>query len=529
MAFCGNCGKELATGAKFCFECGAPVNEENSTVQRKTVYDGELHKCPNCGEVLESFVVNCPTCGHEFRGAKSSTSVREFAAKLEEIERSRPTKKFSSQEVSTTDLQKSSLIRSFVIPNTKEDLLEFLVLASSNINMQRYNTDSISESEKAVSDAWEAKFEQAYEKAKLSFGNTPEFKEIQAIYDKKSGEVKKNKRKQAYFWIGVAGLMVLLFAVLFSQDFTGSRQIKAENQRLDAIVAEVYDALESENYVLARAKAASLVFSGPNNDEAVIAADKWDTTRNELLAVIDAAENGKPTVAPDDSKPSDGDNTSQSTDKTEPNNNDNSHEVGESANDSVEVAVQANDYLDVKEFGWFIRGDYLKCIITITNKSNEYAIEYPTFRITAYDGSDKVLGTEEQVLSVIYPNQDFSTYCFLFELSKMPDKIAITLLEPDDYNITSVDMLDYPTHKQMIGKNISVNAESVTGEIYNPNTYDVDLAMVTVIFRNDKGEIIFGEQEFVYQIPAGGTVPFEVAIYTDDGLPSNCEVLAYLW
>lgn len=53
--------------------------------------------------------------------------------------------------------------------------------------------------------------------------------------------------------------------------------------------------------------------------------------------------------------------------------------------------------------------------------------------------------------------------------------------------------------------------------------------MVTVVFKNDKGEIIFGEQDFIDQIPAGGTAPFEVYIYSDDGIPSNCEVYAYFW
>ena len=42
-------------------------------------------KCPNCGEVLESFLTVCPSCGYEIRDAKSSTSVRELAQKLENI------------------------------------------------------------------------------------------------------------------------------------------------------------------------------------------------------------------------------------------------------------------------------------------------------------------------------------------------------------------------------------------------------------------------------------------------------------
>ena len=53
---------------------------------------------------------------------------------MEEIERTRPTKGFgikkileNPNEVSETDLKKISLIRSYVITNTKEDMLEFLI------------------------------------------------------------------------------------------------------------------------------------------------------------------------------------------------------------------------------------------------------------------------------------------------------------------------------------------------------------------------------------------------------------------
>lgn len=209
MAYCTNCGKELEEGAKFCANCGKSVEGNCISAQRKTVYDGELHKCPNCGEVLESFVANCPACGYEFRGTKNSSTVREFATKLEEIEKTRPSGKISlkevlkdQREVSKTDLGKISLIRSFAIPNTKEDLLEFLVLAASNINLQRYNDfDSISEAEQAVSDAWEAKFEQAYQKAVILIGTSPEFENVQKLYEKKKSEVSQAKKKRVLFWI----------------------------------------------------------------------------------------------------------------------------------------------------------------------------------------------------------------------------------------------------------------------------------------------------------------------------------------
>lgn len=565
MMFCPYCGTKLDDGARFCKKCGGSVSgnvpktgisqqEQNEPLgenptERKMVYEGYIHKCPNCGEVLDSFVVNCPTCGCELRGVTNSISVREFTAKLEEIERTRPTKRSGFKRVredpntvSATDQKKISLIRSFVIPNTKEDMLEFLILASSNINLHRYNDfDTISESEKAISDAWQAKFEQAYEKAKLSFGDTPEFKKIHALYEKKTSEVEKSKKKRIYTEIGFIASCVVFFAVILGLTFAmagaESREIAAENKRLESIVEQVYDALKDDNFVLARAKATTLVFAGPDNDEAKITAEKWNTTRNELFASIDAAENSKPLATPDTSKPSNDDKGSLTpSDDTDENdtisNSDGSgdQEYGAVGSDdsSVEVAFQENDYLNVKEFGWFISGGCLECIITITNTDSENAIEFPTYRITAYDESGKILGTEEQVLSVIYPKQDFSSF-LCFELSKKPAKIAVVLVEPNDYNITSASMLDCPTHKQMVGKNISVNAESVTGEIYNPNDYDIDSAMVTIIFRDEKGAIIFGGLTFINQVPAGGTVPFEATIYANISLPQNCEVLAYLW
>ena len=308
MAFCTNCGQQLADNTKFCAGCGTPCNAENPVNnKRKTVYDGEIHKCPNCGEILPSFTVNCPSCGFEIRNIRATTSVQEFARKLEQIEQQRKPIKNSllglkqklndQMNVNSIDEQKISLIRNFIIPNTKEDLLEFLVLASSNINLQRYNDfDQITESQKAVSDAWQAKFEQAYQKAKLSYGDSPDFKRIQVLYEQKSRQIHSSKKKRVYFWIGYAALFVVVFAViiggaalLLSSD---SKKIESENDRLNEIVAEIYSYIEEENYTLARSKAAMLVFSGSTSKEGNQAAEKWNITRNELLDIIDNAEHG---------------------------------------------------------------------------------------------------------------------------------------------------------------------------------------------------------------------------------------------
>lgn len=95
MAFCTNCGRQLAEGAKFCFECGAKVGNSAGTraEARKNVYDGEIYRCPNCGDILDAYESVCQTCGYERRGAKATGSVQELAKKIEQIELQRPLQK----------------------------------------------------------------------------------------------------------------------------------------------------------------------------------------------------------------------------------------------------------------------------------------------------------------------------------------------------------------------------------------------------------------------------------------------------
>lgn len=85
MSFCINCGRELAEGEKFCANCGKSVNDSNSSSQRKITYEGEVHKCPQCGEVLDSFITVCPSCGYELRGSSATSAVKEFATKLNSL------------------------------------------------------------------------------------------------------------------------------------------------------------------------------------------------------------------------------------------------------------------------------------------------------------------------------------------------------------------------------------------------------------------------------------------------------------
>ena len=241
MQFCPYCGTKSDDGARFCKNCGEAVAnnaqepqkpkcekriEENPT-ERKTVYEGYVHKCPMCGEVLEAFLTVCPACGHEIRDVKSSTSVREFALKLEAISAQKmPTfeekksvmkmvfgKDFKEEDEAKEalrrfehqkDEEKASLIINFSVPNSKEDIMEFMILAASNIDVKKGLDD-------VVTKAWISKLDQVYQRAEITLSGHPDFVQIKGIYDRKKKELKNKKLKGVLGWVGgVAGWFFLL-------------------------------------------------------------------------------------------------------------------------------------------------------------------------------------------------------------------------------------------------------------------------------------------------------------------------------
>lgn len=73
--------------------------------------------CPRCGASIDAFSATCPYCGQEVAQRSAVSSMRELNAKLSRVH----------------DLeQRRTIITSFPVPNTREDLLEFLSLSAAN-------------------------------------------------------------------------------------------------------------------------------------------------------------------------------------------------------------------------------------------------------------------------------------------------------------------------------------------------------------------------------------------------------------
>jgi len=173
MTYCVNCGNQHENDDKFCKNCGTKtVSNKGNSPTRQQEYSGVINKCPSCGEVLSGLVATCPACGYELRGTRASESIHEFALKVEQV---------------ASEDQKSNLIRTFPIPNSKEDIFEFMIMALSNLS---------NESRISLINAWTVKIEQSYLKAKLIFSNDNDFSKFQAIYDQLQEKVNKENKEE---------------------------------------------------------------------------------------------------------------------------------------------------------------------------------------------------------------------------------------------------------------------------------------------------------------------------------------------
>lgn len=135
---------------------------------------GNIIKCPQCKADIPSFSTKCEFCGHEFRNASVANSVKVFFEKLENLENNRKdsfTSKLFAGVVDDVAQKKAELVASFPIPNTKEDILEFLAMAVPRSRVNTGMFSSATQSEKVVGKAFQQKCEQIIMKASFSFKN----------------------------------------------------------------------------------------------------------------------------------------------------------------------------------------------------------------------------------------------------------------------------------------------------------------------------------------------------------------------
>ena len=291
MGFCKKCGSEVAEDARFCEKCGTPVNQQGSSAQavkmqpdsgaRKQSYEGEIRKCPNCGDPIDAFELVCDKCGYNFSTNRMSTSQERLAAQLSAIDAEMQEAKKKSRKDDTEwaipyKERKATCINAFPVANSVEEIASFLMYAGGNIDMSCVATsnsnNNYDKGDHMIADAWIGKMDQMYQMAKVSFADSPKFTQIEHIYTEKKKEIKKTRVKKIVsnplFLSGammVGGILMLLMMPLFMGG--GERKLERQVKQIEAYIAE-------ENYdaALTTAYAMSDNYS-----------DSWSETRASLI------------------------------------------------------------------------------------------------------------------------------------------------------------------------------------------------------------------------------------------------------
>lgn len=283
---------------------------ENKVQIPQSSNEGErkVKHCPSCGHTVSSIDLFCPACGSSLEDAKASSAAQTLANNLMIIDSQkegiiRNFIRTKQDKISEKATQKAQMIKSFPVPNTKKDLLEFIHMAASNINTKIMlgQTDNSSldldaiKSEQLLSGAWLEKMEAIYQKARTLLSGDTDFIKIENIYNAKKNEIetlkkeieKKKKRNNI-----VAAVIMLIFVLglvvgtIFG--IRGERQAKIEkNEHLEALVMEIRQDIAEGNYNEALLKTNKVRLKDGDSSEEE---DKWDRQREALIREIEKAQ-----------------------------------------------------------------------------------------------------------------------------------------------------------------------------------------------------------------------------------------------
>ena len=146
---------------------------------------GDVKKCPACAAIVQSFQTKCSDCGHEFSNVGANVSIGRLFEMINACENERKDESMSlggaigGMFAKTYGLgggdkileKKKSIISGFPIPNTKDDILEFLSTAIPNAKQKgNFLTKQQPEnrSHNELAPTWFSKCEQIVMKAKFS-------------------------------------------------------------------------------------------------------------------------------------------------------------------------------------------------------------------------------------------------------------------------------------------------------------------------------------------------------------------------
>ena len=202
--------------------------EKTASSAPKSNKFGDVKKCPSCGAIVQRFQGACPECGYVFEGLAANSSSQRLADKIDEIMKETSAKTEGalsnkgrnflgafydnalSGQLRVEQAEESArkrileVIENFPIPNTKADLLEFIITMKTKSKSNQFAS------------AYFSKYTECIEKARFLFPNDKDFAPFISSYSKGGGLKRwwKSAPKKTKVIIGVILFNVLLWIAL---------------------------------------------------------------------------------------------------------------------------------------------------------------------------------------------------------------------------------------------------------------------------------------------------------------------------
>lgn len=182
----------------------------------------------------------------------------------------------------------------------------------------------------------------------------------------------------------------------------------------------------------------------------------------------------------------------------------------------IERAYQS---LKISESGWHVDSNgYVDYALTIQNPSEDLIVEYPEVIITGRAADGSVVFSKSQVMGVVYPGYDLTFACMTGD-GTAPATVEFALGKPQDYQVsvgtghpTEYKVLDQTARKGGAGK-LAVSGE-IEKTVEGDEWLDSQGVWLSVILRDDQGQIVYGWNGFVDSPGLGEQMPFSIEVYS---------------
>ena len=183
--------------------------------------------------------------------------------------------------------------------------------------------------------------------------------------------------------------------------------------------------------------------------------------------------------------------------------------------ETVERAEQTqslSELLTVRETGFAVEDGRLYYALVLANDMADTTVEFPRVRVSFYDEEGELIAADESVRLAICPGQKLAWASDIWHIDEAPASVEAEVVTPRSRDFVNDVTLCAPLEVRAATIDQSGDAATLTCEIYNPNSFEVPSAYVTILYRDSEGALLCGENAACGPIPAGESIQFETPL-----------------